>query len=87
MIKSIDKLIKMYIIRDSHSRSIIKALSWRILATVITAIVALIITGDVLLAAKIGLIDTLIKLGVYYLHERFWNRISYGQIKPPEYTI
>ncbi len=77
----------MNIIRDSHSRSIVKALSWRILATVITASVSLIITGKLRLAAEIGLIDTLIKLGIYYVHERIWNHVPYGQIKPPEYTI
>lgn len=87
MIKSIDKLINMNIIRDSHSRSIVKALSWRVLATAITVSVVLIITGKIRLAAEIGLLDTLIKLGVYYLHERIWNRVPYGRVKPPEYTI
>ena len=87
LIKSIDKVRNMYIIRDSHSRSIVKALSWRILATIITASVVLTITGKLRLAAEIGLIDTFIKLGIYYLHERIWNRVPYGQVKPPEYTI
>ena len=87
MTKSIDKVINMYMPKDSHSRSIVKALSWRILATVITASVVLIITGKLRLAVEIGLIDTLIKLGIYYLHERIWNRVHYGRVKPPEYTI
>ena len=77
----------MNIIRDSQKRSIIKTLSWRVLATIITTSVAMIITGDVRLATEIGLIDTLAKLGVYYFHERIWNRVPYGQVKPPEYTI
>ena len=77
----------MKLSRDSHSRSIVKTLSWRILATIITASVVLIITGKLRLAAEIGLIDTLIKLVIYYLHERIWNRVQYGQVKPPEYTI
>ena len=77
----------MYVIRDTHRRSLVKALSWRILATVITVSVALIITGNVRLAAEIGLLDSLLKLGIYYFHERIWNRVPYGQGKPPEYTI
>ncbi len=77
----------MKLSRDSHSRSIVKALSWRILATVITASVVLIVTGEIRLAAEIGLIDTFVKFGIYYLHERIWNRVPYGQVKPPEYTI
>ncbi len=80
-------MINMNTLKDSHFRSLVKALSWRILGTVITATVALIITGEVRLAAEIGLIDALVKLGIYYLHERIWNRVPYGQVKPPEYTI
>ena len=53
--------------KDSHRRSIVKALSWRFLATLITVCVAFIITGKVYVAAEIGLLDTIVKLGVYYL--------------------
>ncbi len=34
-----------------------------------------------------GIADSLLKLGVYYSHERFWNRLSFGKPKPPEYQI
>ena len=72
---------------DSHFRSVFKALSWRFLATSITVTVALIITKEIAFAAKIGAVDTLLKLFVYYMHERFWNNIKFGQAKPPEYEI
>lgn len=55
---------------ESHVRRIIKAFSWRLLATVITFTVSWILTGRVTLAAEIGVADTLLKLGVYYSHER-----------------
>ena len=64
-----------------------KALSWRFLATMITVIVALIVTGQLAFAAKIGLADTIIKLAVYYAHERVWDNLKYGRMKPPEYEI
>jgi len=73
--------------RESHRRSIVKALSWRFIATLITGITALIVTGEIKVAVEIGLIDTIAKLAVYYLHERLWNRLKYGEVKPPEYTI
>ena len=49
--------------------------------------VALIVTGKIRIAAEIGLIDTLVKLGSYYFHERVWIHIPYGKAKPPEYMI
>lgn len=74
---------------ETTQRSIIKALSWRALATVITAVLAYLVTGRLDIAAKIGLADTSIKLVVYIAHERFWNRIPFGrQTQPqPEYHI
>ncbi len=72
---------------ESHIRSIAKALSWRFLATLITFSVAWVITGQLTLAAEIGLADTLIKLGVYYSHERLWVRVRFGKLRTPEYQI
>ena len=48
--------------RESHRRSIVKALSWRVVALLITASVAWIITGSLGFGAIIGGIDTVIKL-------------------------
>ena len=72
---------------ESHRRSIVKTLSWRVVALLITASVAWIITGSLGFGAIIGGIDTVIKLVVYYFHERLWNRISFGRIRDPEYQI
>ncbi len=72
---------------DSHLRSIIKALTWRVVATVITTTVAWFILGRVSHALEIGALDTLIKFGAYYGHERLWDRIALGKRKPPEYYI
>lgn len=72
---------------ESHFRSIAKSLSWRFWATLITFTVSWIVTKKLMLAAEIGLADTLIKLGAYYSHERFWNRLKFGKLKKPEYQI
>ena len=77
----------MRAIMETKRRSIYKALSWRLLATVITSAVALVVTGEIAIAAMIGVVDTAIKLGVYYMHERVWNRLSFGRDKAPEYQI
>ena len=72
---------------ETHYRSIIKALSWRAGGTVVTCLVACIVTGSFDLAAKIGILDTVIKIGAFYIHERFWNKVDFGKQKSPEYEI
>lgn len=73
---------------DSTRRSIAKALSWRIVATVITSVLVYLFTGKGEFAATIGLVDTTIKFAVYFGHERLWNRIAYGrEERQPEYII
>lgn len=67
---------------ESRRRSIAKALSWRFLAVLITSFVAYLFTDDGAFAMKIGIADSLLKLLVYYLHERAWIRASFGRIEP-----
>ena len=72
---------------ESHYRSIVKAVTWRAGGTVVTFAVAWILTGNVSLSAGIGLLDTVIKIGAYYVHERLWIRVKFGRLKRPEYEI
>jgi uncharacterized membrane protein len=72
---------------ETHSRSILKALTWRAGGTVVTCLVAWLLTGSLDLAARIGVLDTVIKIGAFYIHERLWNRLNIGKMKPPEYQI
>jgi uncharacterized membrane protein len=60
----------------SRARALAKAATWRLLATAITATCAWLVTGEVAYAASIGALDTLIKFGSYYLHERAWDRAA-----------
>ena len=72
---------------ETHYRSIVKAITWRTGGTVVTFAVAWVLTGKFELAAQIGVLDTAVKLGAFYFHERMWNRSSFGKQKPPEYQI
>ncbi len=64
---------------DSHNRSIIKAISWRIFGSVDTVLVSLLITRSLKLALSIGAVETFTKITLYYFHERLWNKISFGK--------
>lgn len=72
---------------ESHLRSILKGISWRLGGTTVTIIVAWLFTDNLNIAAKIGIIETVLKIGVFYIHERMWNRINIGKEKKPEYQI
>jgi uncharacterized membrane protein len=72
---------------ESHYRSIVKAITWRTGGTVVTFAVAWILTGNISLSAGIGILDTIIKIGAYYIHERLWIRVKFGKLKSPEYEI
>ena len=72
---------------ENPRRSIVKALSWRGVAVLVTAVVTWIITGSVHFVILIGGMDTVVKLVAYYLHERAWNRVDYGKLQEPEYHI
>ena len=72
---------------ESHARSIFKALSWRVTALLITTTVVWLVTGEVELAVKVGFLDTVVKLGFYYAHERSWLKVKFGLQRPPDYQI
>ncbi len=67
---------------ESHKRSIAKALSWRLIAVIITTVTAYIFTKEVSVAVSVGVADSAAKLLTYYGHERLWERVSFGRRKP-----
>ena len=72
---------------ETRWRSFAKALSWRFIATFITAGIVWALTHEGKFAAAVGLLDTFSKLLVYFFHERIWLRIPFGKIKRVEYEI
>ena len=72
---------------ESHARSIVKSLSYRIVSFFVTTGVVLMFTGRLDLAVGAGLTDMAIKLGVFYWHERLWNRIDFGREQELDYEI
>ena len=67
---------------ESHWRTAAKTLSWRTIAAFITGGLAWAATGSIEAGLAMGTADTLIKLFVYYAHERVWTQFSVGYRKP-----
>ncbi len=72
---------------DSHCRSMVKAVTWRTGGTFVTILTAWLLTGKPTLSVGIGLLDSAVKIGAFYVHERIWDRLSFGRPKAPEYQI
>ena len=62
---------------DTQKRTIVKTITWRILASLTTFIIAWILTGDLLIGASIGSLEAIAKIFLYYFHERIWTNLSY----------
>ncbi len=75
---------------DSNSRSIAKAVSYRLLGSICTALIVLFFSGDAKVSIGAGAVDMIAKIGLYFLHERVWNSIPFGrrtQAPQPDYEI
>ena len=62
---------------DTQKRTIAKTITWRILASLTTFIIAWILTGDLLIGASIGSLEAIAKIFLYYFHERIWTNLNF----------
>ena len=60
---------------DSRARSLAKAISWRVVGATVTVGIGWGVTGDVAIAASMGVLDVLGKTALFYVHERAWARV------------
>ncbi len=66
---------------ERKRRSILKAISWRIIGTLDTFLISLLITGKFKFAISISGIELLTEFSLYFMHERIWTRIKFGKEK------
>ena len=64
---------------ENPTRSLIKTISWRITGSASTFIIAFLISGNFSVAGLIAVIQIVTNTILYYLHERVWNRVSFGR--------
>ena len=69
-----------YNYEESRYRSVLKTLSWRMVATTTTFLLVFIFTGKLALSAGVGVTEVIIKLIFYYFHERLWLLIPLGKV-------
>ena len=64
----------------TKARSFTKSLSYRVFGTLSSFLVAYAITGKGSLSALIAFWETIVKVGIYYWHERIWDKIRWGRL-------
>lgn len=69
------------ILMEKHVRSFAKAISWRIVATLTTMLLVFAFTGSLIISGGVGIAELVVKILVYYLHERIWNMVDFGREK------
>ncbi len=72
---------------ETQSRSLAKAISYRVVGSTSTALIVFIFSGNLTWSVGAGALDGIVKVALYFVHERLWARIDYGRPKPPEYEI
>ena len=63
---------------EQHSRSLVKAVSWRALGSIDTFVLSWLFTSNVKAAGAIATTEVLTKIFLYYFHERIWSAIRWG---------
>ena len=62
---------------DSLRKSIVKAISWRFLTSLIIFATVYLFTNETMLSVNVTIIDIILKLILYYAHERAWMRVHF----------
>lgn len=73
--------------KETNIRTIAKGFSWRFFATATTIIIVYVFFGRLDLAIAAGIIETISKVALYFLHEKFWQRIRWGKKKIEPFNL
>ena len=60
-------------------RTTAKTLSYRLLGSGVTFVIAYLFTGEMLISASISVTEFVLKPLMYWIHERGWNRVKWGR--------
>lgn len=64
--------------KESNVRSLVKGVTWRIIASTTTMVLVYVFTGDLAIVASVGVVDVTAKIFFYYVHERVWGVVPWG---------
>ena len=62
----------------NKKRHLLKTITWRLIGTVDTILLGWLISGDATIGLKVGGLELITKMVLYYLHERVWYKSDFG---------
>lgn len=65
--------------KETNKRSIVKGVTWRVVATTTTMVIVYIFFGRLDLAIATGLIESVLKIGLFWVHEKAWFKVRWGK--------
>jgi uncharacterized membrane protein len=66
-------------VSDTARRSLVKTVSWRITGSSATFTISYLVSDNFIVAGTIALIQLTANTILYFIHERIWNKIHWGQ--------
>lgn len=64
---------------ESNARSLVKTISWRITGSSATFLISYAVLGNIAISGTIAIIQLTFNTLLYFVHERIWNKISWGK--------
>ena len=65
-------------VENSNRRHLFKTFSWRFMGTLDTIFLGWLVTGNPLTGLKIGSVEVISKMLLYFGHEKVWYKINFG---------
>jgi len=73
--------------KETNKRSVVKGITWRLIATTTTMLIVYIFFGRLDLAIATGLIESILKVGLYWGHERVWHKLRWGKSRIEPFNL
>ena len=73
--------------KETNKRSIAKGITWRVVATTTTIAIVYFFFNRLDLAIAAGMIETVLKVGLYWIHERAWFKVKWGRKKIEPFNL
>ncbi len=73
--------------KETNKRSLMKGISWRVVATTTTIAIVYFFFDRLDLAIAAGMVETLLKVGLYWAHERVWFKVNWGRKKIEPFNL
>jgi adenylylsulfate kinase len=66
---------------STFERSFVKGIVWEIISFILVIIAVYIIYGNLTTSIIFSLVLTIIKIPLFFIHERLWKGVRWGKIK------